>query len=138
MLAAGVALLGVLLSRHRGPTASGSDGAFVCPMHLDVTSAAAGTCPICGMALVKARSLPRDGAGQRREDGASEDSIAIAQILSRSANGVADNLVGYYPAALRDHFFRYEAMRRPGCRPTATSRYCCIATSCPRWIPRRS
>ncbi len=55
-----------------------------------------------------ARSLPRDAA-QKREDGVSEDSIAIAQILSRAANGVADNLVGYYPAALRDHFFRYEA-----------------------------
>ena len=109
MLAAGIAVLGVLLTRHRGPTAAGSDGAFVCPMHLDVTSAAAGTCPICGMALVKARSLPRDSAGQKREDGASEDGIAIAQILSRSASGVADNLVGYYPAALRDHFFRYEA-----------------------------
>jgi len=78
-------------------------------MHLDVTSAAAGTCPICGMALVKARSLPRE-SGQRREDGASdEDSIAIAHILAHAANGVADNLVGYYPAALREHFFRYEA-----------------------------
>ena len=102
-------------------------------MHLDVTSPAAGTCPICGMALVKARSLPRDPA-RARDDGASdawgaggspagahrgrvwepsegshlEDSIAIAQILAQSANGVADNLVGYYPAALREHFFRYE------------------------------
>ncbi len=74
-------------------------------MHLDVTSAAAGTCPICGMALVKARSLPRDAPG-RRED--SEDTIAVAQILSHAANGVAGNLVGYYPAALREHFVRYE------------------------------
>jgi hypothetical protein len=101
-------MLGVVLTRHHGPPAAGNDGAFVCPMHQDVTSPAAGACPICGMALVKARSLPRDPA-QRREDGASEDSIAIAQILSRAANGVADNLVGYYPAALRDHSFRYEA-----------------------------
>jgi multidrug efflux pump subunit AcrA (membrane-fusion protein) len=102
-------LLGVVLTRHRGPTAAGNDGAFVCPMHPDVTAAATGTCPICGMALVRTRSLPRDPA-QRREDGASdEDSVAIAQILSQAANGVADNLIGYYPAALRDHFFRYEA-----------------------------
>jgi hypothetical protein len=111
VLAASVAVLGVLLTRHRDPAVAGAnDGAFVCPMHLQVTSAAAGTCPICGMALVKARSLPREAVGQKREDGASEDdSIAIARILSRSANGVADNLVGYYPAALRDHVFRYEA-----------------------------
>jgi hypothetical protein len=96
-----------VLARHRDPVAAARDGAFVCPMHLDVTSAAAGTCPICGMALVKARSLPRDPA-RGRDDGASEDSIAIAQILAQAANGVADNLVGYYPAALREHFFRYE------------------------------
>jgi multidrug efflux pump subunit AcrA (membrane-fusion protein) len=60
------------------------------------------------MALVKTRSLVRDAAAQRREDGVSEDSIAVAQILSRSAGGVAANLVGYYPAALREHFLRYE------------------------------
>ena len=101
-------MLGVVLTRHRSPTAAGNDGALVCPMHPDVTSAAAGVCPICGLVLVKARSLPRDTA-QRREDATSEDSIAIAQILSRAASGVADNLVGYYPAALRDHFLRYEA-----------------------------
>jgi hypothetical protein len=77
-------------------------------MHLEVTSAAAGTCPICGMALVKARSLPRDPA-RGRDDGASEDSIAVAQILAQAASGVAHNLVGYYPAALREHFFRYES-----------------------------
>lgn len=31
---------------------------FVCPMHSDVRAAAAGTCPICGMALVPTNSLP--------------------------------------------------------------------------------
>lgn len=96
-----------MLARHRDPASAAGDGAFVCPMHLDVTSAAAGTCPICGMALVKARSLPRDPV-RGREDSASEDSIAVAQILAQAANGVADNLVGYYPAALREHFLRYE------------------------------
>jgi hypothetical protein len=95
-----------VLARHRDPAAS-AGGAFVCPMHLHVTSAAAGTCPICGMALVNARTLARDPA-RGRDDGAPEDSIAVAQILAQAASGVADNLVGYYPAALRDHFFRYE------------------------------
>ena len=108
MLAAAVAVLGVLLTRHRDAAVVAGDRAFVCPMHLDVTSAAAGSCPICGMALVQARSLPREAAA-RREDGASDDSIAVAQILAQAASGVANNLVGYYPAALRDHFFRYEA-----------------------------
>jgi heavy metal-binding protein len=106
VFAAGIASLAVVLARHRDPRAPAGDGAFVCPMHLDVTSAAAGTCPICGMALVQARSLPRD---RGRDDGASsEDSVAVARILAQAASGVADNLVGYYPAALREHFFRYE------------------------------
>jgi hypothetical protein len=101
-------MLGLMLARHHDRVAAGNGGQLVCPMHLDVTSAAAGACPICGMALVKTRSLVRDAAVQRREDGVSEDSIAVAQILSRSAGGVAANLVGYYPAALREHFLRYE------------------------------
>lgn len=34
--------------------------AYVCPMHPDVTAAAAGTCPKCGMALVKGDASPAD------------------------------------------------------------------------------
>jgi hypothetical protein len=99
-------MLGLVLARHHDRVAVGNGGELVCPMHRDVTSAVAGACPICGMALVKTRSLVRDATVQRREDGVSEDSIAVAQILSRSAGGVAANLVGYYPAALREHFLR--------------------------------
>lgn len=76
-------------------------------MHLEVTAGGPGECPICGMALVKARSLLPDPA-QNREDGAADDTIAAAQILSRAAGGVATNLVGYSPSPVRQHVLRYE------------------------------
>ena len=59
LIASGAALLllsGLFVSARPGAQTrhSDADGAFVCPMHPDYTLDIAGTCPRCGMALVRA------------------------------------------------------------------------------------
>jgi hypothetical protein len=62
------------------------------------------------MALVKAGAVVHDTAAVSPPEGAAsgEDAIAAAQLLSRAAGGLASNLVGYYPAPVRQHVLRYE------------------------------
>ncbi len=52
---------------HSPPAAAGSDekgtGAYVCPMHGEITSDQPGRCPECGMELV-----PREQSGDEQEE----------------------------------------------------------------------
>ncbi len=100
-LAAAIVAVALAAARRHDPASRAAAGArapFVCPMHAEVSSQSAGECPICGMALVRAGAVVND----------TEDTIAAAQLLSKAAGGLASNLVGYYPAPVRQHVLRYE------------------------------
>jgi len=45
-------------AHHGGAGAERAPASYVCPMHADVTSAAPGNCPRCGMPLVPAEERP--------------------------------------------------------------------------------
>jgi hypothetical protein len=105
VLAAGVAVLGVLLGQRRDRAAAPGGGQYVCPMHLEVTAGAPRECPICRMALVKRSELKIEGVA----DG-EEDAIAASSLLSNAASGVARTLVGFNPSPARRHVQRQESL----------------------------
>ena len=101
--------VGFGLGRHRDGVAARAGGQYVCPMHPQVTAEATGECPICGMALLKVGSFTREEApGGASPMPAGEDALAVEQLMSHGAGGVAPNLVGYYPSPVRKHVLRYE------------------------------
>jgi hypothetical protein len=53
LLVAAAAVWALVPGQRPWGRAAGAKGAHACPMHPEVTAAAAGQCPICGMALVK-------------------------------------------------------------------------------------
>src|SRR5882672_3297587 len=68
LLAAGAVIAGFVLSHREERAAGESGGAFVCPMHPEVTSPAPGECPICRMDLEPA-SDHDEGAARRSAGG---------------------------------------------------------------------
>jgi hypothetical protein len=62
LIASGAILLlslGPLRERAAGAPTALDTTAFVCPMHPDYTLDVAGTCPRCGMALVRGNAVRR-------------------------------------------------------------------------------
>ncbi len=62
LFAAGGAATAAFVLARRDDRAAGEKGAYVCPMHPQVTAAGPGECPICRMAL--ARVAPAAGASE--------------------------------------------------------------------------
>jgi hypothetical protein len=102
VLALGAVVSGFLLGRHRDRAMTEQGGSYVCPMHSDVRANAPRECSICGMALVKAGSLPRESASIESEAGGEgDDAIAAAQLLTKAAGGVATSLLTYNATPVR-------------------------------------
>jgi hypothetical protein len=89
LAAAAAVVAAVRLGRHREPPPGAAVSRYACPMHPEVTAAAAGTCPICQMALE-----PR--AGQVRADN-DEDAATLA------AGGRAEALLRASIGLVRRH-----------------------------------
>jgi len=80
-------------------------GAYVCPMHPQVTADAPGDCPICHMALEPGSTLPRDpSGGTGQTPGVGED--AVEQTLALPPE--AANLVRYSVGLVRGHVLPQE------------------------------
>jgi multidrug efflux pump subunit AcrA (membrane-fusion protein) len=93
---------GFLLGRHRDRAMTEQGGSYVCPMHPDVRANAPRECSICGMALVKVGSLPRESAASTESEAGGEgDAIAAAQLLTKAAGGVATSLLTYNATPVR-------------------------------------
>lgn len=61
-LAGGAVVAALLIAKREGAHAVDPGGAYLCPMHPEVTSSAPGDCPICGMALEMRKGEPAPGA----------------------------------------------------------------------------
>lgn len=111
VLAVGAVVSGFLMAHHRDQSVAEMGGQYVCPMHPDVTARAPRECPICGMALVKAGILAREG-GAPGESGLGEegDEIAAAQLLRAAAGGVAPTVLTYSPAPVRRRVAQQEPL----------------------------
>ena len=103
VLALGAVAAGFWLGRHRDRALAAQGATYICPMHPDITAAAPAECPICGMALVKAGTVPREGAGSNEAErgGEGEDAIAAEQMLTKAAGGKATSLLTYNAAPVR-------------------------------------
>ncbi len=72
LLAAGAATFAFVVTRRDGPASASLRARYACPMHRQVTAAAPGECPICGMALQELApaapppSKAGDGLGPRQ------------------------------------------------------------------------
>src|SRR5262249_38706151 len=58
LVAAGGAVAGIVLGRRPTPLETRAGAAYACPMHREITAAAPGNCPICGMALTPGAARP--------------------------------------------------------------------------------
>lgn len=60
-LAGGAVVAALLIAKREGSHGLDPGGAYICPMHPEVTSAAPGDCPVCGMALEVRKAEPPPG-----------------------------------------------------------------------------
>ena len=121
LTAIGAFAAALVLSRQYDNAATGSVERYICPMHPEVQASVPGDCPICGMALERAKGLQKAPSAASEQSRSTIDEVkrrVIAQFVRAPASlgpdGVVtavlhkDQLIGLAPGE-RALFFRTAA-----------------------------